>query len=480
MSDRSPRRPGNKVVRKRLDAQSVIQLNDAPAGNGDRPTTTVHAKVFVVAVVMIVMVGAGLLMLPWATEHGISTNFVDALFTSVSAFSVTGLVTVETQEHWSFWGELVILILIQIGGFGFMTGTSLILIALGRGTSLRANMMMQDGSPTMTLRDASQLSLKIVRFMVVAEAIGALILIPHFMRYESFPVAVWWGIFHSIAAFCNAGFDLQGNFGSLLGHNESPVLLLTVAGLIQFGAISYMVVADLWTRRRWRFLHLDSKLVLITNFVMIVVSAVVFLIVEWSSAMHSVEPAWRPLNAVFQAVSARTAGFASADWSVAQNSTLYLWIVVMMIGGAAGSTAGGVKLATIAVVVMTVASTVRGQTEPQAFGRRIASQVVFRALAIISLFMVMHFALSLMLVITEDIWNEEGFTFIALMFETMSAMATVGLTTGLTPALSVGGKLVLILAMFIGRLGPITVMYALQNKQQQERYRFAEANVRIG
>lgn len=480
MSDRLPRRPGNKVVRKRLDAQRVIELNDAPTLNGDRPTATVHAKLFVVAVIVIFLTGAGLLMLPWATEAGASTHFVDALFTSVSAFSVTGLVTVETQEHWSFFGEIVILILIQIGGFGFMAGTSLMLIALGRGTSLRANMMMQDGSPTMTLRDASQLSIKIVKFMVVTEAIGAIILIPHFMRYESFPVAVWWGIFHSISAFCNAGFDLQGGFVSMSNHNESPVLLMTVAGLIQFGAISYMVMADLWNKRGWKRLHLDSKLVLITNFAMIAISGVLFLAVEWGSAMNSVEAPWRPLNAVFQAVAARTAGFSSADWSVAHNSTMYLWIVIMMVGGAAGSTAGGVKLATIAVVVMTVMSTVRGQTEPQAFGRRIAAQVVFRALTIITLFMATHFVLSMMLVMTEDILNAESFSFLSLMFEAMSALATVGLTTGLTPDLSIGGKLVLTLGMFIGRLGPITVVYALQNKQKQERYRFAESNIRIG
>lgn len=480
MSDRIPRRPGNKVVRKRLDAQRVIELEDTAPINGDRPTTTVHAKLFVVAVIVVFLVGSGLLMLPWAAEEGTSTHVIDAIFTSMSAFSVTGLVTVETQQHWSFLGELVILILIQIGGFGFMAGTSLMLIALGRGSSLRANMMMQDGSPTMTLRDASSLSLKIIRFMVITEVIGALILIPHFMRYESFPVAVWWGIFHSIAAFCNAGFDLQGNFGSMTNHNESPVLLMTLSGLIQFGAISYMVMADLWNKRRWKPLHLDSKLVLITNFVMIASSAIVFLVVEWGSAMEGVEPAWRPLNAVFQAVAARTAGFTSADWSVAHNSTLYLWIVIMMIGGAAGSTAGGIKLATIAVVVMTVMSTVRGQSEPQAFGRRIAAQVVYRALAVITLFMAMHFLLSMMLVMTEDIMNAESFSFLSLMFEAMSALATVGLTTGITPDLSVGGKLVLTLGMFIGRLGPITVVYALQNKQQQVRFRYAEASIRIG
>lgn len=467
------------MVRKRLDAQRVIDLTDRPTTT-DRPTATVHAKVFMMVVVVIFTIGGALLSLPIASESGEWTHPIDALFVSTSAFSVTGLVTVETQEHWSFFGELVILILIQLGGFGFMAGTSLVLIALGRSSSLRANMMMQDGSPTMSLQDVSRVSIKIVKFMLVVEAIGAVILSLHFMRYENPLVAVWWGIFHSVSAFCNAGFDLQGNFGSMNNHNESPVLLVTLALLIQFGALSYMVLADLARTRGWKRLQLDSKLVLIMNFSLIFGAAIMFLVVEWNSAMVGVEDGWKPLNALFQAIAARTAGFTSVDWALAHNATDYLWIAIMMIGGAAGSTSGGIKLATLAVIIITVVSTAKGQSEPQAFGKRISHQIVYRALAIIALFMATHFVLSLMLVITEDVLNSEEFPFVTLMFETMSALATVGLTTGITPDVSVGGKLVLILGMFIGRLGPITAVYALQNKQRPDRYRFPEANVRIG
>lgn len=427
-----------------------------------------------------VLIGTVLLMLPWATESGKRTDFIDAIFTSVSAFSVTGLVTVDSQSHWSFFGELVILILIQLGGFGFMAGTSLVLIALGRGASLRANMMMQDGSPTMSLMDVSRVSLRIVKFMVISEVVGAIILTFHFLRFESLGVSIWWGLFHSISSLCNAGFDLQSRWGGMNTHNESPAILLTVATLVQLGAISYMVVMDVWQRRSWRTLSLDSKLVLLTNFAVITVSTIIFLVVEWNAAMASVDPVWRPMNALFQAMSARTAGFASVDWTQAHNATMYFWIVVMMIGGAAGSTAGGVKLATIAVIFMAVVSTVRGQSEPQAFGRRIAAQVVFRSLSIIALFMTVHFVLSMCLVLTEDVLNSERFSFLSLMFETMSALATAGLSTGVTEDLSSGGKSVLIVAMFIGRLGPITLAYALQSRQRRDRYRFAEANVRIG
>lgn len=480
MSSIRPRRPGNRVVRKRLDAQSVITLHDDSERKERGPATTVHAKRFVLAVLVIFALGTILLMLPWATEDGTSTNAVDALFTAVSAFSVTGLVTADTQEHWSFFGEVVIVILIQLGGFGFMAGTSMILIALGRGSSLRANMMMQDGSPTMSLQDAYKLSRHIVKYIVVVEVIGAAFLTAHFAETQRFSVALWWGIFHSVSAFCNAGFDLQGGAMSMSGQTQSPVALLTIGGLIQAGALSYMVVADVWRSRRWRPLQLDTKLVLLMNAALIFVSGIVFMVVEWNSGMASIETAWKPLNAWFQAIAARTAGFASADWSSAHNATMYLWIVIMMVGGAAGSTAGGIKLATLGVIIMTVISTVRGQEAPQAFGRRISHQVVYRALALIAIFMATHFLLSMMLVMTEDLWNSERFSFLSLMFETMSALATVGLSTGVTGELSAGGKLVLILGMFIGRLGPITLAYALQSRMKPERFRYPEATIRIG
>lgn len=467
------------MVRRRLDARSVIDLGDS-SERPEKTTVTDHAKRFTAAVILIVLLGSGFLMLPWSSESGKSTSFIDALFVSTSAFSVTGLTTVDTGTHWSLFGEIVLVVLMQLGGFGFMVGTSLVLIALGRGASLRANMMMQDGSPTMTLSDASRVSFKILRFMLIAEAIGAVLLTIHFMRTQSFVVAVWWGIFHSVSAFCNAGFDLQGNFQSLAGQQTSPLTLFTIAGLIQMGALSYMVVSDVWRQKAWEPLQLDTKLVLIANFTLIAVAAVLFNFVEWNHAMQGIPDKWKPMNAVFQAIAARTAGFSSADWASAHNSTVFLWVAVMLVGGAAGSTAGGAKLATIAVMVIAVMSTVKGLPEPQAFGRRIVPQVVFRAMSIVGLFLATHFALSLLLVMTEDVFNPEHMSFISLMFESMSALATVGLSTGITPYLSMAGKAVLILGMFIGRMGPITVAYALQRRQRQQRFRYAEASIRIG
>jgi trk system potassium uptake protein len=462
-----------------MAATSVIDL---PRQSEERsvPNASLHAKQFALGVLLLVLLGTALLMLPFATESGESTPVVDALFTSISATSVTGLITVDTQDHWSFFGEIVILAMIQLGGFGFMVGTSLVIIALGRGSSLRAALMMQDGSPTMSLHDVTTLSFKILRFIIVTEAIGAVLLTVHFLRSESFGNAVWFGIFHAISAFCNAGFDLQGDYRSLAGHSNSPLALMTIGGLIQFGALSYMVVADVWKQRSWKPLQLDSKLVLITNFALIAAAMVLFLIVEWNSAMADVDPAWKPMDALFQAVAARTAGFSSVDWSLAHSSTMYLWTAVMLVGGAAGSTAGGIKLATLAVIIIAVVSTLRGQEEPQAFGRRIGVNIVFRSLAISVMFLIVHFGLALVLVLSEDIFNDNSFSFVSLMFEAMSALATVGLSTGITPELSIAGKLILCVGMFIGRLGPITAAYALQRQQQLQRYRFPEAQIRLG
>jgi trk system potassium uptake protein TrkH len=477
---RKPTRlPGNRVVRRRLDATRVITMPEAPI-HRDVPNVRTHAKRFVAAFTVLILLGALLLMLPISSTSGKATDPVDAVFTAVSASAVTGLVTVDTATHWSFFGELVILTLIQVGGFGFMVGASLVLVSLGRGVSLRDTLLIQDGSPTLSVREATDLSKRILRFTLITEAIGAVILATMFMREEAPHIAIWHGIFHSISAFCNAGFDLKGDFRSLAGYDTSPVVLITVMSLIQAGALSFMVLSDVWTKRRWNLLQLDTKLVMITNGLLILGGMAGFLIVEWNSALAAA-PEWsRPLNALFQSVAARTAGFASINFGEAHHSTLFLWIGIMFVGGAAGSTAGGVKLATIAVIVLAVISTLRGQVEPQAFGRRIATSLVFRSMAIIALFLAVHFGLTLCLVVTEDLFNPEAPSFVAVMYETMSAMATVGLTTGITPSLSEAGKIVLCVAMFFGRIGPLTAAYALQRHQHPVKYRYPEAMVRLG
>jgi trk system potassium uptake protein TrkH len=475
----SKRLPGNKVVRRRRDATRVIAIPEAPPRR-EIPHVRTHAKRFAGAFLLLVLLGAALLSMPWVTESGERTAPIDAFFTAISAAAVTGLVVVDTQDHWNLFGEIVILLLIQAGGLGFMVGASLVLASLGRGVSLRDSLMLQDGSPTLTLDEAGTLSKRILRYILLCEALGAIVLTGHFLRDQPPGIAIWYGVFHSISAFCNAGFDLQGNFLSLSEYADSPVINIVIMLLIQAGALSFLVVNDVWLRRSWRRFSFDTKLIMVTNAIMLVVGALLFLMLEWNRSMASVATWAKPMTAMFQSTSARTAGFASVPFNEVQSPTEFLWVALMMVGGAAGSTAGGIKLASLAIIVIAVMSTIRGQPEAQAFGRRVSPQLVFRAMAIIALFLFVHFLLTLGLAMSEDVIGDRTIGFLPIMFETMSAMATVGLSTGITPDLTAAGKIILCVGMFFGRLGPLTAVYALQRRQHPPRYRFAESLVRLG
>src|SRR5665811_1807779 len=469
------RKPGNKVVRRRVESQQVMELPPPPRAR-DVPSVHSNAKRFALAYTALVLLGASLLSTPLASERENWTPFVDSLFTAVTATAVTGLVTVDTQDHWNLFGEM------------------LVLLTMHRSSSLRGSLSMRDGGPSISLREARQLSLRILRFMLVSEAAGAIILTIGFLPTSETPLhALWFGVFHSISAFCNAGFDLQGDFASLYAFRGSFLINITIMSLIQLGALSYVVFGDLWatkdfwqkgklwSRRFWQRLTLDTKLVIITNYSLVVAGAVIFTIVEWNDALANIDaPYDKVMGAFFQSVAARTAGYATINFDNAHAGTLFFWVALMMIGGASGSTAGGVKLTTFAVVFLSITSTLRGQTEPQFSGRRIPVPLVFRAITIIALFMMVHFALTLLLVLTEDLIGGSDFSFLALMFETMSALATVGVSTGITPDLTTAGKLVLCAAMFIGRLGPLTAMYALQRRETERSYTYPETYVRLG
>lgn len=481
MSDSGrPRLPGNRVVRQRLNPTQIL-LAPEPRTSSEVPNVRSSAKRFVLAFTVLVLIGAVLLALPWTTESGLATPPVDAFFTAVSASSVTGLVVVDTQDHWNAFGELVLLVLIQVGGLGFMVGASLLLASLGRTLTLRDSLLLQDGAPTLSLAEATSLSKRILRFIFWCEAIGAVIMTALLLHDgRSLGVAIWHGIFMSVSSFCNAGFDLEGNFQSVVGFSDSFILTSTTLVLIQAGALSYITFSDVWAKKQWRRFALDTKLVVLTNAILLIGGAAVFMALEWNNAMRGYNDWLKPLTALFQSASVRTAGFSAMPFDDVHPATVFLSIGAMMVGGAAGSTTGGVKLATVAILVIAVVSTVRGQADAQAFGRRISTRLVFRAMAVITLFMVAHFLLTLGLAISEDVIAGRQFGFLAIMLEAMSAVATAGLSTGITPDFSPAGKLLLCLGMYVGRLGPLTAVYALQRRQRQTLYRYPEAPVRIG
>lgn len=439
------------------------------------------SQMFIGAVVLIILGGTALLASPWTTEGGETTPLIDAFFTAVSAVAVTGLVTVDTATHWNYVGEAVILTLIQIGGLGFMVGASIVLQVLRRGSSrLSDALLVRESAPTLSLRDAVLLSRRIVIFTFVTEAVGALVLTLGFWRDMPLPEALWFGIFHSISAFCNAGFDLQGDFVSLIPYQDSLVVTGAVMLLIQLGGLSYIVLADAVTARRWTRLSVDSKLVLLVNGVLLLIGTVAFAAIEWDRTLQGASERTWPVVALFQSVTARTAGFATVDFGDVKPETLFLWMALMFIGGASGSTAGGVKLATVGVIAVALLSTVRGQEETQLFRRRVPPRIVFQAMTVIATLLSVHFLGTALLAANQEWLREDSFSFVSLMFEAMSALATVGLSTGITPALESSSKLILCALMFLGRVGPLTAVYALQRRRRTARLRYASASVRIG
>lgn len=435
--------------------------------------------------VIIIVIGTVLLSLPWVTHSGQRTPLIDAFFTSVSAASIVGLSVVDTLDHWNWWGQLVLLTLVQIGGLGFTVGASILLQMLRRGASaysLRDEMLLKDGSPALSIQEAVGLAGRIIRFTVIVEAIGATIFTVWFLaiaRYQPLD-ALWNGIFYAITAFCNAGFDLSGEFRSVRPAATDVWINLVFMVLMQLGALSYVIWADISRKRSWAALALETKIVLALNGLLLLSGGLVFLAVEWGGALAEFAPGTKVLASAFQSVSARSAGFNTIDWSLVHPLTLFFWLALMFIGGASGSTAGGVRLSTAGVVLVAVASTLRGNPESQIWGRRIATPIIFRAVTVIAIFlMIFGFGTVALSTVEHHISHHET-VMLDLMFEAMSALATVGVSTGITPQLSAAGKLVLCVLMFVGHLGPLITVYALQRRQHPERYRFPEEAVRIG
>lgn len=481
-----PRSP-DKVLRRRVRQSQFIEIPE-PTSPAKTEGARERAKVLVLVLIGTILTGGILLATPLTTQSGERTPLIDSIFTSTSAVAVTGLVTKDTGTHWNPLGQVVILVLIQIGGLGFMVGAGLLFqMARGGGTSLRQTLFMHDGSASITLRQAASLARQIAIFTFAVEAVGWALLTVAFSRNMGIGQAAWHGLFHTVSAFCNAGFDLQGNFQSLTAYDNSVLMNVTVIAMVQAGSLSFLVANDFWRfiSTRWGSgprarLQIDSKIILTGNFVLLGVGLLSMLLFEWNGLLGGRGIGQKIMAGTFQSAAARTAGFSTVAWDQAHSVTEFVWLVLMMIGGASGSTAGGVKIATVAVILIAVLSSFRGETEADVFRRRIPPPVVMRAMAVVAFFLTLHFAGTLLLASSEVFIGGADRDFIKLLFETMSALATVGLSTGITPDLTESGKAVLCVLMFVGRLGPLTLAYALQMKSHQHRYRYPVGEVRIG
>lgn len=473
MPPQTTRRPGDRVVRRAIPTSETYRLKQPKVRRQSRNP----AVVLVIGFAAMILIGTLLLSLPFVTESGERAGVIVALFTATSAVCVTGLVVVDTQNYWNTSGEAIILLLIQLGGIGFMASSTLLLLLMGRRARLRERLVLGEAMGTATPGNTLRLVRRIGLTTLVIEAIGALLLFPRFLEHRSSAAeAAWWSFFHSISAFNNAGIDLFGGFRSLTAYHDDYWIIGVVGLLILLGGISFLVMADIYEQRRWRRLSVDSKLVLSTTALLIVAGILLTLIFE-SSNPHTLKPL--PVeekieDAIFFSIAPRTAGFSHIDLDLVRDETLFFSLPLMFIGGASGSTAGGIKIQTFALLFFAILATLRGREHASAFGREIGHIQVYRALSVALLAIAVVVLVALVLTLTEDQ------RFLDILFESVSAFATVGLSNGVTPELSIPGRLIIIVTMFIGRLGPLTLALALAARTSRENIRYATDTVRIG
>lgn len=436
----------------------------------------------VIGFAILIAIGALLLMLPISTASGAWTQPVDAIFSATSAVCVTGLAVLDTGNYWSPFGQLVLLVLMQLGGFGFMTGSTLLLFLLiGRRTALRDRILAQASTGVPELGSVASVIRRVAVFTLIAEVVGAIVLTAAFLVGGSAdgPVqAIWWGIFHAVSAFNNGGLDLFGEFRSLADYVRDPLVLSTVGLLIVLGGLGFAIVGDIAAKRRWRRLALETRVVVLTTVAILAIGTASMGALEWSNpaTLGALPEAARPFNALFETASLRTAGFSTLPTAELRDPTLFIVMAMMFIGGASGSTAGGIKVNTFSVLLIAIVSTVRGRPSAEALGRRIPHEVVYRALSVALLSIAFAFVVALGLELTSP----AGIPFIAIVFESISAFGTVGASTGITHELPEPARALLIPAMFVGRLGPLTLVLALAARARPTPSRPAIETMRIG
>jgi len=411
--------------------------------------------VFVAAFAALILIGTLLLLIPQASTPGESTAFVDALFTAASSVSCTGLIVVDTAAHWSTFGQAVILVLIQLGGFGFMLISAYLLIVLGKHFNL-LDFRFSDALDISSRREYLKFAFQTIVLTVAFESLGVLLLYSRFSSFSSSSESLWNSVFHSISAFNNAGFNILSGDG-LKEFQADNSVLLTISVLVIMGGISAPVLINLFTHLRWKNINLNGKVALTFTAGLLLLGILGVLFMEYGNedSLGSMSVPQKITNAF-----SRTAGFSTLDLGIFGFHTLAFIMVLMFIGGVAGSTAGGIKVNTFATLILTMRSYIIGQSRVHAFGRQIPERRVHEAITVFALaILVVGFAVFI-LTFTEDIAK------IDIIFESISAFGTVGLTTGITPLLSIAGRLIIVACMFIGRLGPLTIVLAVSERRR--------------
>ncbi|MBS3172516.1 TrkH family potassium uptake protein [Candidatus Woesearchaeota archaeon] len=458
--------------------ENQIDMNNMPLSLKDGPLLKrkVHPLNFLVfGLLFVILLGSLLLWLPFTHNDSKEINYIDALFTSTSATTVTGLVSVDTLDTYNFFGQLIILILINCGGLGYMTVISFFFLN-SSAFGLKYAMFVKESLNLPSIGDILKLAKKVFFTIIVFEAIGIGILT--LFVFDNFEVmkSLWYGIFHAMSAFNNAGFDLMGGFNSLTGYTGNVIFNFTIMALIFFGGIGFLVISDIINvrKKRKRFLTLHSELVLTTSIILIFLGAVGFYALEHSNLLKQYDEGTKWMASSFISVSSRTAGFTTVDLASLSISALLVLCLLMFIGASPGSTGAGIKTTTFAVLILWLVATIKNKKEPEVFDRRISRDTVEKALL---LFFTSVLVIAI-IIFGMTLFDDKPLS--KMTFEAFSAFGTVGLTTGITPDLSFGSKFLLCLLMFIGRLTTVTFLTVIAYGKRKDNIHLLEENVAIG
>ncbi|MDD6050767.1 MAG: potassium transporter TrkG [Clostridiales bacterium] len=439
-------------------------------------------QVMALGFLLVIALGTVLLSLPFAAADGESIGLGNGLFTATSAVCVTGLVTVDTGTTFSLFGQIVLLCLFQVGGLGFMIFTTLVMVALGRRITLKDRVLIREAMSASTLSGLVRLTAWYGLLALGIEAMGALGFAIRFIPRLGWAKGIWYSLWHAVSAFCNAGFDLFGQFSSLTQFADEPVVLLTASALIIMGGVGFAVMMDV-IHNRFRFseFSLHSRITLVMSGALLLLGTVFFALVEWSrpeTLGTGLNAGEKLANAFFQSVTMRTAGFNSIPLDKMHDSSKLLSVLLMLVGASSASTGGGVKVTTVAVLLMTVISVMQGDEDICAAKRRLPGALVRRALTIMLFYILILLGGTVVISLIEG----SRFSMIDLLFETTSALATVGVSTVGTPNLKPASHCVLVPIMYIGRVGPLTMAMALASKQgtAKRKIRYPEETIIIG
>lgn len=445
-----------------------------------RPKALSATKIIAITFALIILAGALLLMLPAASRDGVSCGFRPALFTATSATCVTGLVLYDTWTQWSGFGQFVIISLIEIGGLGFMSAATLFVFFLRKKVGLKQRLVMAQALSLNDMDGVVRLQKTVLTGSLSMEAIGALILTIRFWPEFGFSKALRWGVFHSVSAFCNAGFDIFGSItpgASLMEFHSDPVVLLTLGALVVIGGLGFLVWEDIAAHRKFRELSVYTRLVLITSGVLLLTGWVLTCILEWNNpaTLGSMSVGDKLLNGLFQSITLRTAGFVAIDQALLTEGGKAMSMVLMLIGGSSGSTAGGLKNVTFIVLMLFIGARSRGKSTVTVFKRSIPNGQVMDAMTIAFIMIALAMFGGIFISATSPI------RFTDALYEAVSALATVGLTAGATGSLSIPAQILIIIYMYFGRVGVLTISLGfLMGDKAEERFRYAQTNLLIG